>query len=132
LWDIFKKDEPIPLLSWVVNKAPIVIWAIDNDGIFITSEGKSLESLDLKPGEARGKSVFEVYADHPEILEDIRKALTGEQITTEVCIKGNYFEVEYIPVFDEVLNVVGAVGVALEVTRRKKAEQSLKRYLSLY
>lgn len=68
-WNIFKTDEPVPMLNWIINKAPVVVWAVDKNGIFMLSEGKALASLGLKPGEVVGRSVFEVYADHPEIMD---------------------------------------------------------------
>lgn len=125
-WNIFKTDEPVPMLNWIINKTPVIVWAIDINGIFTLSEGKSLASLGLKPGEVVGKSVFDIYADHPETLNAISRVLSGEQLTIEVVLNDCYFEVEHIPMYDSSQNLVGAIGMALEVTRRRYAEQSLK------
>lgn len=124
-WNIFETDEPIPMLNWVINKTPVIIWAIDKNGNLLLSEGKSLASLGLKPGELVGESVFDVFADYPAILTATRSVLTGEQITTEVSINGCYFEVEHTPITDSSGDVCGAVCVSLEVTRRRRAEQAL-------
>ncbi len=130
--NVFKHGEPVPLINWVVNNTPIVIWAIDKNGVFMMSEGKSLASLGLSPGEVQGRSVFDVYNNHPEITDQIRMALAGEQLTTEISINGCSFEVEHIPVFDQANNVVGAVGVSLDVTRRRNAEQTLRSNAQLF
>lgn len=131
-WNIFKTDEPIPMLNWVINKTPVIIWAIDENGKILLSEGKSLVSLDLKPGEVVGESVFDVFADYPSILAAIRRVLMGEPITTEVSINGCYFEVEHTPITDSSGEVCGAVCVSLEVTRRRRAEQALSQNETYY
>src|SRR5690606_5719662 len=58
-------------LQSVVNSASMVLWAIDRDGTFTFSAGKSLELLGLDPGEVVGRSVFELYTDVPQVLDDI-------------------------------------------------------------
>ena len=102
------------------------------NGVFMLSEGKALASLGLKPGEVVGKSAFEIYADHPEIMDTVKQVLSGKHLTKEVNVNGCFFEVEHIPMYDSSQNLVGAVGVALEVTRRRYAEQSLKSKENLF
>lgn len=131
-WNIFKTDEPVPMLNWIINKTPVIIWAFDKNGVFMLSEGKALASLGLKPGEVVGKSAFEIYADHPEIMDTVKQVLSGKHLTKEVNVNGCFFEVEHIPMYDSSQNLVGAVGVALEVTRRRYAEQSLKSKENLF
>lgn len=124
--NLFRTDEPVQMLNWIVNKTPVIIWAFDENGVFMLSEGKALASLGLKPGEVIGKSVFEIYADHPVIMDAVKQVLSGKQLTKEINVNGCFFEVEHIPMYDASQNLVGAIGVALEVTRRRYAEQSLK------
>ena len=63
------------LLYTVVNSAPIVLFALDCDGVFTLSEGQELERLGLWPGEIVGRSVYEVYKDVPQFI----KASAAEQ-----------------------------------------------------
>lgn len=53
--------DPGELLKLVVANAPIVVFALDADGIFTLSQGRGLDALGLKPGEVNGRSVFEMY-----------------------------------------------------------------------
>jgi len=119
--------ESETLLRNVVTNAPIILNALDSEGIFTFSEGRGLETLGRKPGELVGRSVFEVYRDDPEILEDNRRALTGERLTATVDIAGFTFEARFLPTFAGG-EVSGVVVVATDVTERKQAEDRLLRY----
>ncbi|UPT72584.1 MAG: PAS domain-containing protein [Elusimicrobiota bacterium] len=72
-------EKAADLLAAVVSGAPIVLFAFDADGIFTLSEGRGLEVLGRKPGEAVGKSVFDLYKDHPKVVECCRRALKGRR-----------------------------------------------------
>ena len=58
-------------LGFVLDSAPIVLFAVDKDGVFTLSEGRGLEGLGLKPGEVVGRSAFEVYHNNPDIISNI-------------------------------------------------------------
>ena len=45
-------------LRAVIEHAPIIVFAIDRDGIFTLSEGSGLKSLGLAPGQVVGQSAF--------------------------------------------------------------------------
>jgi PAS domain-containing protein len=47
-------------LQFVVDQAPVVLWALDQDGVFTLSEGRSLDVLGLEAGQVVGRSVFRV------------------------------------------------------------------------
>ncbi len=68
-------------LRTVITNVPVVLFALDREGVFKLSEGRGLEALGLEPGEAVGRSVSELYGDRPDILEDIDRALAGEEFS---------------------------------------------------
>lgn len=113
-------------LSSVVTAAPVILFALDRDGVFTLSEGKGLEILGIKAGEMVGKSVFELYRDAPEIIADIRRALTGESFTNTVEIGELCYENRYTPTFDEHGKVAGLVGVSIDITENKRIETELR------
>jgi PAS domain S-box-containing protein len=113
-------------LRALVEQAPIVLFAVDRNGIFTLSEGRGLESLGLKPGEVVGKSAYEVYAGVPRIIDNIRRCLAGEAINDVVPVGALVFESIYTPRRDEHGFVAGVSGVAWDVTQRVRAEQSTK------
>ena len=65
-------------LKLAVDHAPIAVFSIDRDGIITLSEGAGLAALGVRSGELVGKSVFDLYRDHPTIPGYIRRGLAGE------------------------------------------------------
>jgi PAS domain S-box-containing protein len=123
-------------LRTVVSSASLILFAIDQNGIFTLSEGEGLSVLGWKSGEMVGQSVFDVYADNPQIVENVRRALTGESFSTAVDVGDLTFETRYSPLTDESSKVVGVIGVATDVTENRKAQKALQqneqRYRELF
>ena len=113
-------------LRTLVANMPVVLFALDSDGVFTHSEGKGLEALGLKPGEVVGRSVWELYSDEPAILENVRRALAGENHTGVVRIGEIEFETRYAPYRDAAGHVLGVIGVATDVTEQRRADQALR------
>lgn len=104
-------------LRTVVSNAPIMLWAVDHDGMFTLSEGKALESLGYQPGEEVGKSFFEINRHRPDLLRNIRRALKGETFSAIAePVKGVVFETHYIPMRDRDGCVSGILGVSVMLT----------------
>jgi len=118
-------------LQSVVNSASMVLWAVDQDGTFTFSAGKGLEALGLSAGQAVGRSNFEMYASVPEILADHRRAIEGEAFTSVIELADVVFEARYSPVRDESGAVSGVIGVAVDITDRRRAESEKTHTLSL-
>jgi PAS domain S-box-containing protein len=86
-------------LRMVISSAPVVLWAINKDGIYTMSEGKALDEIGYEPDEVVGQSVFEVNGDLPDVLDNVRRALSGESFIAAVEYnRGVKFETHYIPV----------------------------------
>ena len=113
-------------LQALVANLPVVFFEIDRDGIFQLSEGKGLKALGLKPGQVVGQSVYKLYRDVPSILEDVRRALGGEEFSSSVEVTGLIFETSYTPVRDEAGNITGLIGVSVDITTRMKTELALR------
>ncbi len=113
-------------LQFVVNQAPLVLWALNTEGVFRLSEGRGLEALGLKPGEVVGRSVFEVYEGNTEVLNDARKALAGHEVRSAVRVGAGVFESRQRALLDSTGKVVGVLGVATDVTDREQAMSELE------
>jgi PAS domain S-box-containing protein len=116
-------------LSSVVSHAPIVLFALDVQGRFTLGEGRGLDALGVTPGSIVGQSVFDVYRGTPQIVADARAALRGETFTSLVHIASSdlHYETRYTPVRGPDGEVVEVLGVAIDVTDRRRAEAALKR-----
>src|SRR3989442_9647546 len=91
-------------------------------------EGRGLDARGLRPALGMGGLVYELYADLPQALADVRRALAGETFSSTVEVFGTVFEAWYSPVRDTVGGPVsGAIGVGTDVTERHRAEAALRR-----
>jgi PAS domain S-box-containing protein len=114
-------------LRTVVANTPLILFALDSQGVFTLSEGKGLDVLGVKPGEVVGQSLFDIYRDEPQILSNIRRALSGEAVTHVVEVNDVVYESHYVPVLDESGEVSGVNGVAINITERLRAEEALQK-----
>jgi PAS domain S-box-containing protein len=114
-------------LRTVIAGAPLVLFALDKEGVFSLVEGKGLENLGVRPALLVGQSVFQVYADLPQLLADFHRALAGESFSSTVEVFGQVFEAWYAPVRDGNGAISGVTGVATDVTERRRVEEALRR-----
>jgi len=118
-------------LHAVISNAPIVLFAVDAAGRFTLSEGRGLESLGLKPGQMVGQSAFEAYRDTPRIVENLQRALAGEEFSDVVEVGPHAFETRYTPLRDETGAVAGVIGIATDVSQRRRLEDETRQSLKL-
>jgi two-component system, cell cycle sensor histidine kinase and response regulator CckA len=114
-------------LRTVISGAPLVLFALDRHAVFTMVEGRGLDALGLRPGLLIGRSAFELYADLPQALADVRRALAGETFSSTVEVFGVVFESWYSPVRDPGGAVAGVIGVGTDITERCRAEEALRR-----
>ncbi|HKA25041.1 MAG TPA: PAS domain-containing protein [Candidatus Eisenbacteria bacterium] len=113
-------------LATVVANAPIVLFTTNREGVVTLCQGKGLSAIGRFPGESEGKSVYELYADNPVFLSQLRRALAGESFTDRVAIGPVTFDIQYTPLTDETGAVTGTVGVALDVSQHRRLEEQLR------
>ncbi|MBI1422520.1 MAG: EAL domain-containing protein [Gammaproteobacteria bacterium] len=114
------------LLDTVVSQLPIIIWAIDDKGIFTLSEGSALGQLGFSPGQVVGMSVFDLYKDNPDVIEHCQQALRGDTLNKVVEAGGRIYHASYNPVRDEDGNINGVIGVANDITDLEKVEAQMR------
>ena len=118
--------ESEKLLRAVVSGASVVVFAADREGKITLSEGRALGSVGEEPGESVGRSIREMCADEPDILENVERALSGEEVAATVEVGGLAFETRYSPMRDEDGAVTGIVGVATDISERRRLERELE------
>ena len=103
-------------LDLVLAEAPLILWAIDRDGVFTLAEGKYLNAFGFQPGPRVGQSAYDVFGNIPGFVDNIRLAMKGRIANTISKIDGLYFETCYTPVEDEPGCYTGLIGVSIDVT----------------
>ena len=112
-------------LRTVIEGFPVVLWVIDAKGVFVMLRGAGVKLLGLGPDELVGRSIFDVYRNEPEILDDVRRVLAGESFVSTRWLGALAFEVRYSPLRDRSGALAGAIGVAADITERKASEDRL-------
>ncbi|MDQ3587798.1 MAG: PAS domain-containing protein, partial [Actinomycetota bacterium] len=107
-------------LHTAVANAPLVLFTLDREGRVTFLEGGGVSSLP-PPLTQPGESVFDVYADQPEIESNTRRALAGETFATTVEVRGVAYDTRYAPLYDDRGEIVGVVGTAVDATERVTA-----------
>ncbi len=110
-------------LRAVVERAPIVVFAIDGEARFTISEGYGLATMGLRPGEVVGRSVSDLLAAYGGVewfRSAVARVLAGETVFASGGFGGRHFEVYLRPLGD------GAIGVSTDVTRREEATRRLR------
>lgn len=113
-------------LHAILRLSPSIIFTVDKDGVFQISEGSKLARLGLAPGEVVGRSVYEVYKDHPEVIDNIRAVLAGEDRGWSTEVNGVYFDTRGVPLRDETGAIIGALGVSTDVTEQMSVQNTLR------
>src|ERR1700730_15372662 len=112
-------------LRAIIDSAPIVLFAIDRDGLITFSAGVGPDPLGKKPGEAVGWTAADLFADHAGVMEGIRRALSGIEGWAELSQGERSFSFSLAPFRDGAGHLAGAIVVAAEVTVRRRAEEGL-------
>ncbi|HEX8833342.1 MAG TPA: EAL domain-containing protein [Abditibacteriaceae bacterium] len=112
-------------LSTIIQDAPLIICSLDSEGRLTFAAGKSLEKLGHTSDELLGQSIFDLYADRPEIVASVRRVLSGEEIALRQQEGSIVFDTRYLPVRDDSGRVIGATGVATDVTAQWQALEKI-------
>ncbi|MFC7203479.1 PAS domain-containing protein [Haloferax namakaokahaiae] len=119
-------EESEMRLRSVIENAPLIVFMWDTDGVYTLSEGRGLSQLGLEPGQVVGQSVYDLYADYPDIIELVDRVTAGEELHTFVDVDDLTFEEWFEPVYDDDGTLTHVIGVAVDVTDRVKNERALR------
>jgi PAS domain S-box-containing protein len=101
----------------------VALFALDAAGTITEWEG----ALGFAAEATVGQSIFALYHDDPQSLNQVRRALAGEAVTFSKCEGGVLVELRLAPQRDGAGKVTGLIGVATDITERTRAEQACVR-----
>jgi PAS domain S-box-containing protein len=116
-------------LALMMDKMPAVLWTTDTELRFTSGMGAGLEVLGLRAHEMEGQSLFEYFhTDDPEFVPIAahRKALTGQSVTYEIEWQKHIFDSHVQPLKGSEGQLLGVIGVALDITDRKHLADQLR------
>jgi PAS domain S-box-containing protein len=114
----------------VIQRAPMIVFAFDTQGVFTMAEGSGLTLMKLTPELVVGRNVDHWKAVLPQLREDVDRALQGETFTVIRSVPGHDFEDWYAPMKDAQGMITGVIGVALDITEKQKIEKLKNEFVS--
>jgi len=116
-------------LNSVINGAPVVLFAVDRTGTMTFIQGHGMEQFGIESEQILGRTADDVFASYPQIIQSFRRAFAGEEVTSTNTIGINEQQVTYeyrlAPERDERGRVTGVIGVANDITERRRAQDAL-------
>jgi signal transduction histidine kinase/CheY-like chemotaxis protein len=110
----------------VLELMPGYCYTVDRDLVFTSSAGKGLENLNLRPGQVIGMNLRDLWGTREDTYEPLvchLKALAGIPATyKDVCL-GRSLEYLIRPLRGAEGDVVGAIGVGVDVTDVERLRQ---------
>ena len=112
----------------LVNQMPAVMWSTDADLQLTSRSGGVLAVFDRLPGTVDGIPIgtFVDPEDRETVLAAHRAALGGQSAFYETRFQGRIFSARVEPLRDGSGPIVGVVGLAFDITERRRAEDALR------
>lgn len=127
--DLMQSEARLRLLT---SQMPAVLWTTDPELRLTSALGMGLETFALQADKFIGKTLFEfLQNDSPEYTPIAMhyRALKGESVTQEIYLQERLFDCKVEPLHDGDGALLGLIGIALDITDRKIAEERLKNSL---
>jgi PAS domain S-box-containing protein len=115
-------------LRLLLAQLPGALWATDEDLRLTSAVGSGLPGLDLAAADFMGRTLSDIFqtGDPRSMVTSAHlDALTGEPVTYELEWSGSWYHAHAEPLKDARGHAVGTLGLAIDITERKRLEESL-------
>lgn len=112
-------------LKNIVAKSPILLFHIKIDGTITLFKGKAAHCLSVKPDKVTGQNLKNFGNTLPMRMEDFILACETNQCNFKTEVDGHFFDVNYIPIYNQQDEINGMMGVAIDITSFTKNEEVL-------
>ncbi len=103
-------------LFGLVKEAPVLLVSIDTSGVIVDALGTGFGDHPMFSADRmRGQQAAVVYADEPEVLARLSRALSGEEFSERVQRSGFIYDIRFRPRHDRSGALVGTTAVLLNV-----------------
>ena len=114
-------------LRVLVEQVPTILWTVDPGLRFTSITGAGLTALGVKPQDGIGHTLFDLFGadDAAPAVGAHRRALDGHASTYEQDWEDRTFQAHVEPLRAPDGSITGAIGVAADISDRKRAERVL-------
>jgi len=116
----------------LLGRASILVWTTDAEFRCTSMTGGALKRLDLDPDQLVGVSIYEYFGSvdpHSPPIEAHHQAILGGSKSYEFTFSGMTAQCHVEPLYDDEGEIVGVIGVAIDVTERAEAQAESARLL---
>ena len=116
-------------LRLLIDQLPVAVWSVDRELTITSSTGSALRGLGIEPGELVGRRLVDYLGtEDPNdlALSRHRRALAGQSVSYEGEWAGRRFQSWLEPLRNGGGEIVGVVGVGVDVTDRAELESKLR------
>ena len=122
-------EESEAEIRLLVEQQPAVLWVVDRDLRFVSTQGSGLAAVGLKAGEGVGRTLFEYFETEDRSFLPIAcslRSLKGAESSFEMPWRQRIFETHVRPLRNRDGVITGAFGISTDITERKLAERDLR------
>ena len=113
----------------IIDNTPVILFAMDQQGIFTLFEGGGAKNEAWMPERVVGACVFKLFDENHKIHRSASRALAGELVHEVVEMAGSYYEYHAEPLRADG-KIAGIIGVAYDITERRNAELEREQVLA--
>jgi diguanylate cyclase (GGDEF)-like protein len=114
----------------MISEMPGLMWVCDRRLNVTCSLGSDFSVLKVRSEHPRNANLFELFPDQDALRIHVAmhlRAVNGEFVSYEVETAGRTHQVVLKPYFSETLHPEGCLGLAMDITERKWAEERMFR-----
>ncbi|MDQ7054265.1 MAG: histidine kinase dimerization/phosphoacceptor domain -containing protein [candidate division KSB1 bacterium] len=119
-------------LRLLTQQIPAIHWTTDLTLKLTSVFGAGSRDIGIDESDAAGKSLADLFAGAQELkvlMDEHQAALHGESRECEFKWKKQFYRANIEPLRDQQENIIGTIGVALDITLQKQAETEIKKSL---
>jgi PAS domain S-box-containing protein len=112
-------------LKTIVERSPVIVFTIDNNGYFKLFKGKGAKALNIASESIIGHNIKDIWKELPIRLSDYETALKEGNFQCQVEVNNHHFDINFISVKNHNQKSGSIMGVAIDITDFKKNEEEL-------
>ncbi len=118
-------SETLTRLRVIIAGAPIIIVAVNREGLITFEDGRGLASLGVTPGTHVGQQIVAAYPQANELPGHFARVMAWEEFSALLRVGSVALETWFSPLREDRGKVSGYTAVAVNVTDRRRLERQI-------